>query len=60
MTTTIAALPDHNLLSDPLWQRLFHAYRHVITPCGTRAGSPTWRPAAASTTSAPTSVTALS
>ncbi|MER6127904.1 hypothetical protein ABT173_36045 [Streptomyces sp. NPDC001795] len=31
-TNTIAALPDHNLLSDPLWQRLFHAYRHVITP----------------------------
>ncbi|WP_431770868.1 hypothetical protein [Streptomyces cucumeris] len=32
MTTTIAALPDHNLVTDPLWQRLFHGYSHVITP----------------------------
>ncbi|ORT60559.1 hypothetical protein [Streptomyces sp. CB03238] len=32
MTTTIAALPDHNRTSDPLWQRLFHGYSHVITP----------------------------
>lgn len=32
MTTTIAALPDHNRLNDPLWQRLFHTYSHVITP----------------------------
>lgn len=32
MTTTIAALPDHNSLNDPLWQRLFHNYSHVITP----------------------------
>ncbi|MBZ9641382.1 hypothetical protein [Streptomyces sp. PSKA30] len=32
MTTTIAALPDHNRLNDPLWQRLFHGYGHVITP----------------------------
>ncbi len=32
MTTTIAALPDHNRTTDPLWQRLFHGYSHVITP----------------------------
>ncbi|MEU4028106.1 hypothetical protein [Streptomyces anulatus] len=32
MTTTIAALPDHNRLNDPLWQRLFHGYTHVISP----------------------------
>ncbi|MFJ9357011.1 hypothetical protein [Streptomyces mirabilis] len=32
MTTTIAALPDHNRTTDPLWQRLFHGYGHVITP----------------------------
>ncbi|MGD6751926.1 hypothetical protein [Streptomyces sp. BH105] len=32
MTTTIAALPDHNRLNDPLWQRLFHNYGHIITP----------------------------
>ncbi|MGI5399176.1 hypothetical protein ACQEVG_06890 [Streptomyces sp. CA-135486] len=32
MTTTIAALPDHNRTTDPLWQRLFHSYGHVITP----------------------------
>ncbi|WP_406349610.1 hypothetical protein OHB10_32295 [Streptomyces sp. NBC_01597] len=32
MTTTIAALPDHNRITDPLWQRLFHGYGHVITP----------------------------
>lgn len=30
--TTIAALPDHNQLNDPLWQRLFHGYTHVIAP----------------------------
>ncbi|MFJ2247453.1 hypothetical protein ACIQ9I_02830 [Streptomyces sp. NPDC094461] len=30
--TTIAALPDHNRLNDPLWQRLFHGYTHVIAP----------------------------
>ncbi|MFE0130140.1 hypothetical protein ACFWY6_00860 [Streptomyces sp. NPDC059037] len=30
--TTLAALPDHNRLNDPLWQRLFHGYQHVITP----------------------------
>ncbi|MET8677055.1 hypothetical protein ABZW18_05505 [Streptomyces sp. NPDC004647] len=29
---TIAALPDHNNLTDPLWLKLFHGYRHVITP----------------------------
>ncbi|MDT9689552.1 hypothetical protein Q5762_14630 [Streptomyces sp. P9(2023)] len=29
---TIAALPDHNNLTDPLWQKLFYGYRHVITP----------------------------
>ncbi len=29
---TLAALPDHNNLTDPLWQKLFHRYRHVITP----------------------------
>jgi hypothetical protein len=32
MTTTIAALPDHNRTTDPLWQRLFHGYSHVVTP----------------------------
>ncbi|WP_073741687.1 hypothetical protein [Streptomyces sp. CB02115] len=32
MTTTIAALPDHNRLNDPLWRKLFHSYRHVIAP----------------------------
>jgi hypothetical protein len=32
MSTTIAALPDHNRITDPLWQRLFHGYGHVITP----------------------------
>ncbi|MFE4535783.1 hypothetical protein ACFRKB_11955 [Streptomyces scopuliridis] len=32
MTTTIAALPDHNHLNDPLWLKLFHGYRHVIAP----------------------------
>ncbi|MFE5117774.1 hypothetical protein [Streptomyces sp. NPDC056669] len=32
MTTTIAALPDHGRTTDPLWQRLFYGYRHVITP----------------------------
>ncbi|MER7047969.1 hypothetical protein [Streptomyces jumonjinensis] len=29
---TIAALPDHNRLNDPLWLGLFHAYRAVILP----------------------------
>ncbi|MFJ9617816.1 hypothetical protein [Streptomyces noursei] len=29
---TLAALPNHNRVSDPLWQTLFHRYRHVITP----------------------------
>ncbi|GAA1919945.1 hypothetical protein [Streptantibioticus ferralitis] len=29
---TLAALPDHNRLTDPLWRTLFHGYRHVITP----------------------------
>ncbi|WP_425834229.1 hypothetical protein [Streptomyces fractus] len=29
---SIAALPDHNRLDDPLWRQLFHAYRHLITP----------------------------
>lgn len=28
----LAPLPNHNRTDDPLWQRLFHAYRHVITP----------------------------
>ncbi|ASQ94435.1 MULTISPECIES: hypothetical protein [unclassified Streptomyces] len=32
MTITIAALPDHDRTTDPLWQRLFYGYRHVITP----------------------------
>ena len=30
--TTLAALPDHNRLNDPLWLNLFHGYRHVIAP----------------------------
>ncbi|MFJ1994234.1 MULTISPECIES: hypothetical protein [Streptomyces violaceusniger group] len=29
---TIAALPDHDRTTDPLWQQLFYGYRHVITP----------------------------
>ncbi|NUK19826.1 hypothetical protein [Streptomyces lunaelactis] len=29
---TIAALPDHNSITDPLWLKLFHGYRHVIAP----------------------------
>ncbi|MGW2022040.1 MULTISPECIES: hypothetical protein [Streptomyces] len=29
---TIAALPDHNRVTDPTWLKLFHDYRHVITP----------------------------
>lgn len=29
---TIAALPDHHRTDDPLWQKLFHGYSHVITP----------------------------
>lgn len=29
---TLAALPDHNRLTDPLWLQLFHGYRHVIAP----------------------------
>ncbi|MFE0190743.1 hypothetical protein [Streptomyces sp. NPDC058989] len=29
---TIAALPDHNSTTDPLWLKLFHSYRHVIAP----------------------------
>jgi hypothetical protein len=28
---TMAALPDHNRLTDPLWRLLFHNYRHLIT-----------------------------
>ncbi|MFI9391874.1 hypothetical protein ACIG53_13430 [Streptomyces bauhiniae] len=32
MTSPLAALPDHNRLNDPLWQRLFHRYGHVIAP----------------------------
>ncbi|MEU0722898.1 hypothetical protein [Streptomyces sp. NPDC006140] len=32
MNTTVAALPDHNRLTDPLWLKLFHRYWHVITP----------------------------
>ncbi|NUK32184.1 hypothetical protein HRW12_00030 [Streptomyces lunaelactis] len=28
----LAALPDHNRINDPLWQKLFYRYRHVITP----------------------------
>ncbi|MEU6254274.1 hypothetical protein [Streptomyces sp. NPDC047043] len=32
MTTTIAALPDHNGTTDPLWQELFRRYSHVISP----------------------------
>ncbi|MBY8884810.1 hypothetical protein K7472_08115 [Streptomyces sp. PTM05] len=27
-----APLPDHNRTDDPLWRRLFHGYRHVVTP----------------------------
>ncbi|MGW7572364.1 hypothetical protein [Streptomyces sp. NPDC054765] len=29
---TIAALPDHNNTTHPLWLKLFHSYRHVIAP----------------------------
>ncbi|MFE2179035.1 hypothetical protein [Streptomyces sp. NPDC059455] len=29
---TIAALPDHNRTTDPLWLKLFHGYRQVIAP----------------------------
>ncbi|MEU7640965.1 hypothetical protein AB0C11_33690 [Streptomyces sp. NPDC039016] len=29
---TLAALPDHNRATDPLWLKLFHGYSHVITP----------------------------
>lgn len=32
MTAILAALPDHNRVTDPLWQRLFHGYSHIITP----------------------------
>lgn len=28
----LAPLPDHSRTGDPLWQHLFHGYRHVITP----------------------------
>ncbi|MFK0279810.1 hypothetical protein ACIQVL_04950 [Streptomyces sp. NPDC090499] len=30
--TTIATLPDHDRRTDPLWNRLFNGYWHVITP----------------------------
>ncbi|MFE7276859.1 hypothetical protein [Streptomyces sp. NPDC057623] len=30
--TTLAALPEHTLHADPLWQQLFRSYWHVITP----------------------------
>lgn len=29
---TIAALPEHNSIANPLWLKLFHGYRHVIAP----------------------------
>ncbi|AJC58612.1 hypothetical protein [Streptomyces sp. 769] len=29
---SLAALPNHNRVNDPLWRTLFHRYRHVITP----------------------------
>lgn len=29
---TIAALPDHNRRTDPLWIKMFRSYWHVITP----------------------------
>lgn len=32
MTIPIAALPDHDKAKDPIWQSLFHSYRHIITP----------------------------
>lgn len=30
--TTLAALPDHNRRTDPLWIKMFRSYWHVITP----------------------------
>lgn len=32
MTTTIAGLPHHDRVTDPVWLKLFHDYRHVVTP----------------------------
>ncbi|MFD8379128.1 hypothetical protein ACFV2X_11420 [Streptomyces sp. NPDC059679] len=29
---TVAALPDHEDRTNPLWLKLFHGYRHVISP----------------------------
>ncbi|MDX3205092.1 MULTISPECIES: hypothetical protein [Streptomyces] len=31
----LAPMPDHNRLDDPLWQKLWHNYSHVITPLRT-------------------------
>lgn len=28
----LAPLPDHDRTDDPLWHKLFHAYRHLLTP----------------------------